>query len=464
MTGKIIKFWSDVVEVKFDRVDLPSLNHILTLHNNTTFLLVKRLVNETTIRAIIIYLSSEIKINDVVTNTKRSFVVPVGKNSKNNIYSFEGKPLLTNRNANSPLYVEVDSTINKSRFFDVQAEVIQTGIKAIDFFIPIIKGFKLGIFGGAGVGKTVLMKEIIFNVNKDKKSISNIFIGSGERSREAIELFNELESSNLMKNSSMYISKMNESPGARMSIVPIGITAAEYLRDYEKEDVLLFIDNIYRFVQAENEVSASLGKKPSVGGYQSTLDSDVASVQERLFKNQNGAITSFQTIFLPMDDLSDPSAVAVFNHLDGKLVLSREQSSKNIFPAFDPLASSSNSVNEKIIGKKHFNAIIEAKKILAKYKELEDVILILGFDELDKESKIIVKKALQLENFFSQNFFMTEHFTKEKGVFVSLEDTVDSVIRIINSEYINQSPEIFSYVGSNLNIPTDAELGLNKKE
>ncbi|QJB71543.1 MSC_0618 family F1-like ATPase beta subunit [Mycoplasma sp. 1654_15] len=464
MLGKITKFWTDVVEVKFDKADLPSLNQILTLHNNTTFLLVKRLVNETTIRAIIIYLASEIKVNDVVTNTKRSFMVPVGKNSKNNIYSFEGKPLLPNRNASFPLYVEVNSTINKSRFFSVQTEIIQTGIKAIDFFIPIVKGFKLGIFGGAGVGKTVLMKEIIFNVNKDKKSISNIFIGSGERSREAIELFNELESSNLMKNSAMYISKMNESPGARMSIVPIGVTAAEYLRDYEKEDVLLFIDNIYRFVQAENEVSASLGKKPSVGGYQSTLDSDVASVQERLFKNQNGAITSFQTIFLPMDDLSDPSAVAVFNHLDGKLVLSREQSSKNIFPAFDPLASSSNSVNEKIIGKKHFKAIIEAKKILAKYKELEDVILILGFDELDKESKIIVKKALQLENFFSQNFFMTEHFTKEKGVFVPLEETVDSVIRIINGEYINQSPEIFSYVGSNLKIPTDAELGLNKKE
>ncbi|QKG28218.1 hypothetical protein [Mycoplasma sp. 1654_15] len=260
MLGKITKFWTDVVEVKFDKADLPSLNQILTLHNNTTFLLVKRLVNETTIRAIIIYLASEIKVNDVVTNTKRSFMVPVGKNSKNNIYSFEGKPLLPNRNASFPLYVEVNSTINKSRFFSVQTEIIQTGIKAIDFFIPIVKGFKLGIFGGAGVGKTVLMKEIIFNVNKDKKSISNIFIGSGERSREAIELFNELESSNLMKNSAMYISKMNESPGARMSIVPIGVTAAEYLRDYEKEDVLLFIDNIYRFVQAENEVSASLGK------------------------------------------------------------------------------------------------------------------------------------------------------------------------------------------------------------
>lgn len=245
-----------------------------------------------------------------------------------------------------------------------------------------------------------------------------------------------------------------------MSIVPIGVTAAEYLRDKEKEDVLLFVDNIYRFIQAENEVSASLGKKPSVGGYQSTLESDVANVEDRLFRNENGSITSFQTIFLPMDDLSDPSAVAVFNHLDGNLVLSRAQTAKNLFPAFDPLASSTNSIDEKIIGKKHFDAIIETKRILKAYKDLEDVILILGFDELDDESKVTVKKALQLENFFTQNFFMTEHFTKAPGVYVPLEETVDSVIRILEGKYLKQSPEIFSYVGSNLNIPTDEDLGL----
>lgn len=222
----------------------------------------------------------------------------------------------------------MNSTINQNRFLNSEIEIVETGIKAIDFFIPIIKGYKLGIFGGAGVGKTVLMKEIIFNVNKQSVNTSNIFIGSGERSREAIELLNELEGSNLMDRSAMYISKMNESPGARMSIVPIGVTAAEYLRDQEKQDVLLFIDNIYRFIQAENETSASLGKKPSVGGYQSTLESDVANIEDRLYKNENGSITSFQTMFLPMDDLSDPSAVAVFNHLDGSLVLSRAQSLK----------------------------------------------------------------------------------------------------------------------------------------
>ncbi|WP_412031491.1 MSC_0618 family F1-like ATPase beta subunit [Metamycoplasma buccale] len=459
MKGTIIKFWSDIVEIKFQKSNLPSVNQLLTTHEGKTFLLVKRVLNDTTVRAIVIYAAKEISIDDKVINTKQGFMVPVGKQSKDNIYNFHGEPMLPLKGI-KPKYIEMDSVINNERSLGTDLQIVETGIKAIDFFIPIIKGYKLGIFGGAGVGKTVLMKEIIFNVNRKHTSTSNIFIGSGERSREAIELYNELKSSDLMKNSVMYISKMNEAPGARMSIVPIGITAAEYLRDKEKEDVLLFVDNIYRFVQAENEVSASLGKKPSVGGYQSTLESDVANIEDRLFRNENGSITSFQTIFLPMDDLSDPSAVAVFNHLDGNLVLSRAQTAKNIFPAFDPLASSTNSIDEKILGKKHFNAIIETKRILKAYKDLEDVILILGFDELDDESKITVKKALQLENFFTQNFFMTEHFTKAPGVYVSLEDTIDSVIRILEGKYIKQSPEIFSYIGSNLNIPTDEELGL----
>ncbi|MGX9395285.1 MSC_0618 family F1-like ATPase beta subunit [Mycoplasma sp. 1781] len=457
--GKIVKLWSDIIEVKFNKKELPLVNQLLTTNDGKTYLLVKRIIDEETIRAIIIYSSKEININDEIINTKQSFMVPVGSGSKNNIYSFEGKPLLEKRGT-KPIYIEMNSIINNDRYLESNLEIVETGIKAIDFFMPIIKGYKLGIFGGAGVGKTVLMKEIIFNVNKKSTKTSNIFIGSGERSREAIELFDELESSNLMKNSVMYISKMNESPGARMSIVPIGITAAEYLRDYEKDDVLLFIDNIYRFIQAENEVSASLGKKPSVGGYQSTLESDVANVENRLFRNKNGSITSFQTIFLPMDDLSDPSAVAVFNHLDGNLVLSHNQTSKNIIPAFDPLASSSHSVDEKIIGKAHFDAIIETKRILKAYKDLEDVILILGFDELDEQSKNTVKKALQLENFFTQNFFMTEHFTKSPGVYVSLEDTIKSIQRILDGKYLKQSPEIFAYVGSNLDIPTDEELGL----
>ncbi|EOA07087.1 ATP synthase beta chain [Mycoplasma yeatsii 13926] len=459
MDGKIISISGDVIDIEFDSKHLPLVNHLLTTHNNTTYLLVKSIISNIHIRAIVIYSSKSISLSDVVKNTNKSFMVPVGDKAKNNIYSFSGISLNNENNKDVDL-VEMNSIINNKRQINVENEFIETGIKAIDFFIPIFKGFKLGIFGGAGVGKTVLMKEIIFNVNNRYKNTSNIFIGSGERSREAIELYDELVQSDLMKNSTMYISKMNESPGARMSIVPIGVTAAEYLRDYKKEDVLLFIDNIYRFIQAENEVSATLGKKPSIGGYQSTLESDVANIQDRLFKNQNASITSFQTVFLPMDDLSDPSAVAVFNYLDSNLVLSRDQAAKNILPAFDPLASSSSSLDESLIGKKHFEAILEVKKILKAYKDLEDVILILGFDELDAENKIIVKKALQLENFFTQNFFMTEHFTKSPGQYVPLKDTIESVIRILEGKYIKQSPEIFAYIGSALELKTDEELGL----
>ncbi|ACI60236.1 MSC_0618 family F1-like ATPase beta subunit [Ureaplasma urealyticum] len=450
--GRVIKIWSDIVEVEFKN-ELPALNHLLTTHDGNTFLLVKRLVDATHARAIVVYASKELAINDVIVNTNKSFMVPVGNDAKNNIYNFWGNPLL--KTDKKPQYVEMNSTILNERYVDKSVEIVETGIKAIDFFMPILKGYKLGIFGGAGVGKTVLMKEIIFNLNRHKQANSNIFIGSGERSREAIELYDELNASNLMPNSVMFISKMNEAPGARSSIVPIGITAAEYLRDQNKENVLLFIDNIYRFIQAENEVSTALGKKPSVGGYQSTLESDVTHVQNRLFKNKNGSITSFQTIFLPMDDLSDPSAVAVFNHLDGKLVLSRAQAAKNIFPAFDPLASSTNAIDPKIIGQRHYDAIIETKKVLKAYKDLEDVILILGFDELDAESKIIVKKALQLEMFFTQNFFMTEHFTKAPGQFVPLKETVESVIRILEGKYLKQNPESFAYIGSNKDIPQD---------
>lgn len=452
MNGKIIKIWSDIVEVEFNK-DLPAINHLLTLHEGKTFLLVKRLIDEKHVRAIVVYASKDISINEEVINTHKSFLVPIGQNSKNNIYNFWGQPLLETKNKIE--YVEMNSTINNERYLENNKEVIETGIKAIDFFMPIVKGAKIGLFGGAGVGKTVLMKEIIFNLNKQHEANSNIFIGSGERSREGIELYNELSSSNLMKDSIMFISKMNEAPGARTSIVPIGITAAEYLRDTCNENVLLFIDNIYRFIQAENEVSSALGKKPSIGGYQSTLESDVTEVESRLFRNKKGSITSFQTIFLPMDDLSDPSAVAVFNHLDGNLVLSRSQAAKNIFPAFDPLASSTNAINPTIIGKRHYDAIIEAKRILKAYKDLEDVILILGFDELDEESKITVKKALQLEMFFTQNFFMTEHFTKSPGQFVPLNETVESVIRILEGRYLKQNPEIFAYIGSNKDIPQD---------
>ncbi|WP_416738234.1 MSC_0618 family F1-like ATPase beta subunit [Mycoplasmopsis meleagridis] len=446
MSAKITKIWSDVIEITFENETLPAVNSLLKTKDDS-FLLVKKIVSDTTLLAVIVDSKDNLAINEEITALNHSFQVPVGQQAKGNIYDILGQNLSSPHNQVNHK-VEMDSTIKVNKNYRRTNNLITTGIKAIDFFMPLLDGDKIGIFGGAGVGKTVLMKEIIFNLSKQNANTSAIFIGAGERSREAIELYNDLTDSNLMKNSTMYISRMNENPGSRMSIVPVGITAAEYLRDTQKENVLLFIDNIFRFLQAGNEVAASLDKKPSIGGYQATLNTEISQAEQRLYSNENGSITSFQTVFLPMDDLSDPSAVAVFNHLNSSLVLSREITAKNIFPAIDPLVSSSNNINPEIIGQKHYNAILESKYILQKYKEIEDVMLILGFDELDDESKIIVKKALQLQNFFSQNFFMTEHFTHKPGVFVPIEETVDSVIRILNGEFIDLNPEKFAYIGS----------------
>ncbi|MBN0919022.1 MSC_0618 family F1-like ATPase beta subunit [[Mycoplasma] gypis] len=446
MSCKITKIWTDVIEVAFENEEVAKVNTILASENQNSILLVKKITDFNSVYAMVIKTDEELFVNQKLVNTNKTFVVPVGQKAKNNIYNIMGESL-TNPKNNSEK-VEMNSTIQTNNNFNWENKVLETGIKAIDFFIPIIQGSKIGIFGGAGVGKTVLMKEIIFNLSKSQEKTSSIFIGSGERSREGVELYKDLQDSDLMKNSTMYISQMNESAGSRMNIVPVGLTAAEYLRDQEKENVLLFIDNIFRFLQAGNEISASMDKKPSIGGYQSTLNTDISLIENRIFANENGSITSFQTVFLPMDDFSDPSAVATFKHLGGSLVLSRDIAAKNIYPAFDPLASTSASVDPNIIGSKHYEAIIETKRILQRYKELEDIILILGFDELDKASKEVVKKALQLQNFFSQTFSMAQNFTQRSSVFVKVEDTVDSVKRIIDGEFLDHDPEEFMYIGS----------------
>ncbi|AWX42580.1 F0F1 ATP synthase subunit beta [Metamycoplasma cloacale] len=446
MSAYISKIWTDVVEVTFDKEALPKINTILTSSKEENIYLVKKILNDKKLFAVIIKSNGKITINEKVVNTNKPFMVPVGQKAKGHIYDCLGNSL--DSETKNLTYVELDSTIIENNNYSNSPVIMETGIKAIDFFIPILKGSKIGIFGGAGVGKTVLMKEIIFNLSQREKRTSSIFIGAGERSREGVELYNDLKSSNLLSNSTMYISRMNEAAGSRMSIVPIGVTSAEYLRDHEKENVLLFIDNIFRFLQAGNEISASLDKKPSLGGYQSTLNTEISNIENRLYSNENGSITSFQTVFLPMDDLSDPSAVAVFNHLNGSLVLSREVTAKNIFPAFDPLESTSSSIDANIIGTRHYKAILETKKIMQRYKELEDVILILGFDELDDDSKVIVTKALQLQNFFSQYFFTTEHFTHEKGVYVPLSKTLDSVERILKGEFLDVHPTQFLYIDS----------------
>lgn len=462
MKGRVTKIWTDVIEIKFEdeknKINLE-IGQSLFLHENKTMLLIEKILSFNVVRAIIIYFNKNIAINDEVINYGNKMQVPVGLSTRGNIFDISGNSL--NYPSRKFEYINLDSTIKKTNFESKKPVFLETGIKVIDFFAPIFRGDKLGIFGGAGVGKTVVMKELIFNLanhnnqENENSNYTSIFVGAGERTREGQELLEELESTNLLEKSIMFISQMNETPGSRSKIVPMGITAAEYLRDQENQEVLLFIDNIYRFIQAGNELSATLGKKPSSAGYQPTLLSEVSYIQERLGANDQGAITSFQTVFLPMDDITDPASIAIFTHLDGSLVLSREIASEGIFPALDPLSSNSNSINPNKIGKLHFETVIKAKNILQKYKEMEDMILILGINQLDVENREIVIKALQLKNFFSQRFFTAANFTKESGVFVSLRDTIDSVNEIISGKFLNVDPQKFLYIGTTRDIQVE---------
>lgn len=320
MIGFVSQIWTNVAEIKFQTdLDKIQLEQALTMHQNTTVLVIKKILDANTVRAIVIAKSQPIAVGHQVVNTLTFLQVPVGPTAKNQVFNILAQS--QNNTQYKPKTIPINSTVNVTKEnFNVRHKLLETGIKALDFFVPIFEGYKIGIFGGAGVGKTVLMKEIIFNVSKQRQKVSSIFVGSGERSREGLELFLELQESNLMSKSTMFVAQMNETPGARSMIVPMGVTAAEYARDYEKEDVLLFIDNIYRFIQATNEVSSALEKNVSIGGYHATMDSDVSFIEDRLYKNENGSITSFQTVFLPMDDLSDPAAISLFTHLDSSFV------------------------------------------------------------------------------------------------------------------------------------------------
>ncbi|MBN3534772.1 MSC_0618 family F1-like ATPase beta subunit [Mycoplasma procyoni] len=463
MQGKVVKILNNVIEIYFENTENTlnlAIDYIISLHNSKTLLIIEKVVSKNLVRALILFQNQPISINDDAWFENKKLQVPIGQKTKGHLFNIAGTSVLDPYETFET--VDLNKKYQKSEYSIQNNTFLETGIKIIDFFIPIFKGDKLGIFGGAGVGKTVLMKELIFNLSRHSedsfKTVSPVFIGTGERIREGQELYQELKDSGLLDKSIMFVAQMDETPGARQKIVSAGITSAEYLRDIEKEDVLLFIDNIYRFIQAGNELSASLAKKPSSAGYQPTLVSEVSSVQERLTTNENGGITSFQTVFLPMDDFEDPGSVAMLSHLDASLVLSRDVVAEGIFPAVDPLLCESNSIKEEKIGKRHFDAVIKTKEILQKFKDLKDMILILGIDQLDKENWTIVRKAMQITNFFSQHLFSASNFTKEKGAFVPLEKTISSIEQIINGDFISRDPFDFLYIESTENLETDQQI------
>lgn len=330
---------------------------------------------------------------------------------------------------------------------NIKTEILYTGIKAIDFFAPIQKGAKLGLLGGAGVGKTVLIKELINNVFKRFQS-NSVFIGVGERSREGKDLYDEIVSANLYDKISIVFGQMGDNAVSRSKVVYSGLTLAEYLRDEKKQDVLLFIDNIYRFVQAESEISAEMGRSPIENGYPSTLISDISEVEERINSTNDGSITSFQAIYIPADDYTDEAVQAISSHLDGQIVLSRQVAEKGIYPAIDVFKTSSGLVDEEYIGKRHFDLIEKTLKYLTRYEELEEIIVVLGIEELSDEDKNIFYRSRKLRNYFSQPLFVSEAYTSIPGVMVDIEDILDDVENILEGTYDSVDESEFLYIGS----------------
>ncbi len=325
--------------------------------------------------------------------------------------------------------------------------ILETGLKVIDLLAPIPKGSKVGLFGGAGVGKTVIVMELIRTIATEHGGVS-VFAGIGERTREGNELWLELNASGVIKNSALVFGQMNEPPGARLRVGLSALTVAEYFRDEERKDVLLFIDNVFRYVQAGSEVSTLLGRMPSAVGYQPNLATEVAQLEERIASTRNGSITSIQAIYVPADDLTDPAPAAIFTHLDARIVLSRQIAELGIYPAVDPLDSTSRFMDPKIIGEAHYNTALSAQKILQRYKDLRDIISILGIDELSDEDKLIVARARKIQRFFSQPFFVAEAFTGIKGKYVKLEDTIKGVRMIVEGGLDDLPEQAFYMAGA----------------
>ena len=451
--GYVVQAIGPIVDVRFRSGLMPSLKTALTVTievNDTKKELILEVAQDMgndTVRTIAMGPTEGIKKNLKVINTYKPIEVPVGRNVLGRMFNVLGTPIDRKGEfipANkSPIYALPTSFASQP----TKIEVYETGIKVIDLLCPYLKGGKVGLFGGAGVGKTVLIQELIHNIATQKNGIS-IFAGVGERSREGNDLYNEMKESGVLENTALVFGQMNETPGVRMHAPLSALTMAEWFRDKAHQDVLLFIDNIFRFTQAGSEVSALLGRMPSAVGYQPTLATEMGQLQERIASTRDGSITSIQAVYVPADDLTDPAPATTFAHLDAKTVLSRQTASLGIYPAVDPLESSSNILNPNIVGKRHYKVARSVQELLQRYKDLQDIIAILGIDELSDEDKLVVDRARKIRNFLSQPFFVGEQFLGIKGKYVRLEDTISSFERILNGEGDNLPEQAFLFVGT----------------
>jgi F-type H+/Na+-transporting ATPase subunit beta len=463
--GKILQIIGPSVDIRFPENQGPQLLNAIKIKEQGIDLTleVAQDIGNNTVRCIALGATDGLVRGMKAIDTGSPITVPIGQQTLGRIFNLLGEPIDGKGELEHP---EIRNPIHRaSPNFEEQLpieDILETGLKVIDLLAPIPKGGKVGLFGGAGVGKTVIVMELIRTIATEHGGVS-VFAGIGERTREGNELWLELNASGVIKNSALVFGQMNEPPGARLRIGLSALTMAEYFRDQERKDVLLFIDNVFRYIQAGSEVSTLLGRMPSAVGYQPNLSTEVAQLEERIASTRDGSITSIQAIYVPADDLTDPAPAAVFAHLDAKIVLSRQISELGIYPAVDPLDSNSRFMDLRLLGEEHYNTALGAQKILQRYKDLRDIISILGIDELSDEDKLTVQRARKVQRFFSQPFFVAENFTGIKGKYVKLEDTIKGVKMIVSGELDALHEQAFYMVGTiEEAIEKDKQLANNK--
>ena len=447
--GSVAQVMGPVVDVRFDEGNLPEINNALTvpIGEKTLTVEVAQHIGDNTVRCIAMASTDGLTRGAPVTDTGHAISVPVGKETLGRIFNVLGEAV---DNEPTPETKERWNIHRPAPSYDelsTSTEILETGIKVIDLICPYAKGGKIGLFGGAGVGKTVLIMELINNIAKQHGGIS-VFTGVGERTREGNDLYNEMKESGVLNKTALVYGQMNEPPGARMRVGLSGLTMAEYFRDEEKQDVLLFIDNIFRFTQAGSEVSALLGRMPSAVGYQPTLATEMGALQERITSTKKGSITSVQAVYVPADDLTDPAPATTFAHLDATTVLSRSISSQGIYPAVDPLESTSRILNPEILGEEHYAVVREVQRVLQRYNELMDIIAIMGMDELSDEDKLLVSRARKVQRFLSQPFHVSEKFNGFPGIYVPRSETIRGFKEILEGKHDDLPESAFLFVGT----------------
>ena len=453
--GYVLQVMGPVVDVKFENGQLPAIYNALTVkierpnEEPTTLTLEVALhLGDDAVRTIAMSSTDGLQRGAEVTNTGAPISVPVGDSTLGRVFNVLGEVI--DLGEEIPASSRRDSIHREAPSFDqlsTTVEILETGIKVVDLLAPYIKGGKIGLFGGAGVGKTVLIQELINNIAQEHSGIS-VFAGVGERTREGNDLYHEMTDSGVIKQTAMVFGQMNEPPGARMRVALTGLTMAEYFRDEQGQDVLLFIDNIFRFTQAGSEVSALLGRMPSAVGYQPTLATEMGKLQERITSTTKGSVTSIQAIYVPADDYTDPAPATTFAHLDATTNLERKLSEMGIYPAVDPLASTSRALSPEIVGEEHYRVATSVQRTIQRYRELQDIIAILGMDELSDEDKQTVERARRIQFFLSQNFHVAEQFTGQKGSYVPVKETVRSFGEILAGKYDHLPEDAFRLVGS----------------